>query len=195
MEKRAILKTFCLTAILLSTLSCNKKESLNKSVHKSVEKVVNIKDLTTDSDGLSASYSIIKTRHGNIVFKYYPKQAPNTVSRVITLVRSGFYDGLSFHRVIPNFIIQTGDPTGKGQGGSGQKLKAEFNKLQHIRGTLAMARSRTDIDSADSQFYISLATLPHLDEKYTVFAQVIEGLEILDKIKKNDKIISVEYIE
>ncbi|EQC49670.1 peptidylprolyl isomerase, partial [Bacteriovorax sp. DB6_IX] len=76
-----------------------------------------------------------------------------------------------------------------------QLLKAEFNKLQHIRGTIAMARKKTDVDSADSQFYISLATLPHLDEKYTVFAQVVDGLELLDKIKEKDKIISIEYIE
>jgi cyclophilin family peptidyl-prolyl cis-trans isomerase len=195
MEKTHFLKLIYLISTILLTFSCTKRAEDVVNVEKTPINVVNANTLKVDADGLSTSLSIIKTVHGNIVFKYYPKQAPSTVTRVIGLIKSGFYDGLIFHRVIPDFVVQTGDPTNTGRGGSGQKLKAEFSKLQHIKGTVAMARSRSDIDSADSQFYISLATLPHLDEKYTVFGQVVEGLEILDKIKKDDKIISVEYIE
>ena len=123
-------------------------------------------------------------------FKFYPTKAPNTVNRIVELIKSGFYDGLTFHRVVPNFVAQGGDPTGTGTGGSGKKLKAEFNDIQHIRGTVAMARA-SEPDSADSQFYLALTTLPHLDGNYTVFGQVVEGLELLDKIKVGDKMLSV----
>jgi cyclophilin family peptidyl-prolyl cis-trans isomerase len=136
------------------------------------------------------SFAMLRTMHGNITFKFYPEDAPNTVHRFIALAKSGFYTGVIFHRVIPNFVVQGGDPTGTGRGGSGKKLKAEFNSRIHIKGAVAMARSQ-DFDSADSQFYIALNTLPHLDGKYTVFGQVVEGWEALDKIKKGDKIISI----
>lgn len=148
----------------------------------------------TDHKGDSDVKAIIKTVHGNIVFKFYPKHAPNTVTRIIELIRSGFYDGLTFHRVVPNFVIQGGDPTGTGSGGSGVKLKSEFNSLQHTKGTVAMARS-VDKDSADSQFYIALSTLPDLDGKYTIFGQLTEGMTVLDKIRKNDKILSMAIID
>ncbi|MBT3234320.1 MAG: peptidylprolyl isomerase [Bdellovibrionales bacterium] len=135
------------------------------------------------------TFATLRTVHGNIMFKFYPNEAPNTVHRFIQLTESGFYNGVVFHRVIPNFVIQGGDPTGTGRGGSGKKLKAEFNSQIHIKGTVAMARSQS-VDSADSQFYIALNTLPHLDGKYTIFGQVTEGWEVLDKISKGDKIIS-----
>ncbi len=146
--------------------------------------------MSTDSDGLSSTTATIRTVHGDIVFKFYPNEAPNTVTRISQLISEGFYDGLTFHRVVPNFVVQGGDPQGTGTGGSGQKLKAEFNDIQHVRGTVAMARAQ-DINSADSQFYIALSTLPHLDGQYTVFGQVVEGLELLDKITVGDKMLSV----
>ncbi len=146
--------------------------------------------LKTDRDGMSKARATIKTSYGDIIFKFYPEQAPVTVARFIELAQQGFYNGLLFHRVISNFVIQGGDPQGTGMGGSGQKLKAEFSDLQHIKGTVAMARAK-DIHSADSQFYIALSTLPHLDKQYTVFGQVVSGLKILDKIKKGDKMIEV----
>lgn len=195
MEKTIKTHSFYLFLSFFLLSSCFNSETSTKTEQKKLKNDVLANELKTDRNGLSSSLSVIKTVHGNITFKYYPKSAPNTVTRVIKLVTTGFYDGLSFHRVIPNFIIQTGDPTGTGKGGSGNKLKSEFNSLQHIRGTLAMARSMSDMDSADSQFYISLGTLPQLDEKYTVFGQVIDGIEVLDKINQGDKIISVEYIE
>lgn len=132
----------------------------------------------------------IKTVHGDIVFKFLVKDAPNTSARIQELIKSGFYNGLKFHRVIPGFVIQGGDPTGTGTSGSGKKLKAEFNQNKHVPGAVAMARSQ-DINSADSQFYISTGTHPHLDGKYTIFGQVIEGLEVANQIQQNDKMLTV----
>lgn len=147
-------------------------------------------DLTTDANGLSKATVIMNTDKGVIKFKFYPKDAPNTVNRVIQLINQGFYNGLAFHRVVPGFVIQGGDPRGDGTGGSGQHLKAEFNDRHHVEGTVAMARA-ADPDSADSQFYIALSTLPHLDRSYTVFGQVIEGMDNVRKIQKGDKIVSL----
>lgn len=151
---------------------------------------IDIEKLKTDIGGLSTASATMKTVHGDITFRFYTKAAPRTSARVMQLIQNKFYDGLIIHRAIPNFIIQTGDPTGTGSGGSGTKLKAEFNELQHIKGTMGMARG-IDKDSADSQFYVSLTTLSHLDGKNTVFAQVVDGLDVLPKLSKGDRIISI----
>ena len=151
---------------------------------------IDIQKLKTDIGGLSTASATMKTVHGDITFRFYTKAAPRTSARVMQLIQNKFYDGLIIHRALPNFIIQTGDPTGTGSGGSGIKLKAEFNELQHIKGTMGMARG-IDNDSADSQFYISLTTLSHLDGKNTVFGQVVDGLDILPKLSKGDRIISI----
>lgn len=151
---------------------------------------IDIQKLKTDIGGLSTASATMKTVHGDITFRFYTKAAPRTSARVMQLIQNHFYDGLIIHRALPNFIIQTGDPTGTGSGGSGQKLKAEFNELQHIKGTIGMARG-VDKESADSQFYISLTTLSHLDGKNTVFAQVVDGLDVLPKLSKGDRIISI----
>jgi cyclophilin family peptidyl-prolyl cis-trans isomerase len=148
-------------------------------------------DLTVDANGLSRATVVMVTSSGTVKFKFYPKDAPNTVNRFIELVGKGFYNGLKFHRVVPGFVVQGGDPKGDGTGGSGQRLKAEFNTRRHIEGTVAMARAGSDPDSADSQFYFSLGTFPHLDRNYTVFGQVTEGLDIIRNIKIDDKIVSM----
>lgn len=148
-------------------------------------------DLTIDSNGLSKATVVMTTTQGVIKYKFYPNDAPNTVNRMIELINKGFYNNLTFHRVVPGFVIQGGDPQGTGIGGSGQKLKAEFNERRHIEGTVAMARSQ-DPNSADSQFYISLGTHPHLDRNYTVFGQVIEGMDVAKKIKVGDKMTLVK---
>jgi peptidyl-prolyl cis-trans isomerase B (cyclophilin B) len=129
----------------------------------------------------------IETDKGNIIFEMYPDVAPKTVARITELIKQGFYNGLTFHRVEPNFVIQGGDPNGNGTGGSGVKLKAEFNKKLHLLGTVAMARA-SDPDSADSQFYICLAPQPFLDGKYTVFGQVTDksSLDVIQKIRRGD---------
>lgn len=142
-------------------------------------------DLSTDKDGMSKVTGTIVTKYGPIKFKFYPKEAPKTVARMVELIQSGFYNGLTFHRVEKNFVVQGGDPNGNGTGGSGQKLKAEFNRRRHQEGTLAMARAM-DPDSADSQFYITFGPQPHLDDNYTVFGQVIEGMDAVRQIKPGD---------
>jgi peptidyl-prolyl cis-trans isomerase B (cyclophilin B) len=132
--------------------------------------------------------ALIETNFGNIKIKLLPEIAPETVRNFITLTKSSFYDGTLFHRVIPNFMIQGGDPNTKesdksrwGQGGPGYNLKAEFNSRSHLRGIVSMARA-TDPDSAGSQFFIVTSDSTQLDRQYTVFAEVVEGLEIADKI-------------
>jgi cyclophilin family peptidyl-prolyl cis-trans isomerase len=109
-------------------------------------------------------------------------------------VRSGFYDGLRFHRVIPGFVVQGGDPSGNGTGGSGRKLKAEFNGRHHVEGTVAMARAQ-DPDSADSQFYFCLGTYPHLDRSYTIFGQVVEGMDVAKKLRIGDVIRTMRLVQ
>lgn len=177
--------------ISLSITSCTKKEKNITFNEINNSKTITSNDLKVSDNGLSRESVILKTVKGNIVIKLYPNDAPNTVTRFLQLVQEGFYDGLKFHRVHPKFLIQTGDPTGTGNGGSGEKLKAEFNKLQHIKGTVAMARKPEDVDSADSQFYMALTTLSHLDLNYTIFGQVVDGLDVLDRINLNDKIITI----
>jgi len=123
--------------------------------------------------------------YGRVVIQLRPDKAPKTVTRIKELAREGFYDGTPFHRVIPGFMAQGGDPTGTGTGGSGRNLPAEFNDIRHDRGTVSMARSANP-NSADSQFFICFAPAPHLDGQYTAFGQVIEGMEFVDRIKKGD---------
>lgn len=123
--------------------------------------------------------------YGRVVIQLRPDVAPQTVARIKDLARQGFYDGTPFHRVIPNFMAQGGDPTGTGTGGSGRRLEAEFSAVKHVRGTVSMARG-SDVNSADSQFFICFAPAPHLDGQYTAFGQVIEGMEFVDRIKKGD---------
>jgi peptidylprolyl isomerase len=119
---------------------------------------------------------------GRVVIQLRPDLAPAHVARIKELTRQGFYDGLAFHRVIPGFMAQTGDPLGTGMGGSGQKLKAEFSKEHHVRGTVSMARAASP-DSADSQFFICFADAPYLDGQYTIWGQVTSGMEFVDQIK------------
>jgi cyclophilin family peptidyl-prolyl cis-trans isomerase len=150
-------------------------------------------DLTVDETGLSKAIAVVRTNKGIFRFRFYSLEAPNTVRRLVELVSEGFYDGLTFHRVEPDFVVQGGDPSGTGTGGSGQKLKAEFNEVPHVKGTLGMARS-ADPDSADSQFYIALKELPHLDGNQTVFGLVFEGLDIVEGLEVGDRIEQI-FIE
>ena len=120
---------------------------------------------------------------GRVVIQLRPDLAPKHVARIKELTRKGFYDGLAFHRVIPGFMAQTGDPRGDGTGGSGQKLKAEFSQEQHLRGTVSMARAASP-DSGDSQFFICFAPASYLDGQYTIWGEVTSGMEFVDQIKK-----------
>lgn len=130
----------------------------------------------------------IATTLGNIGLEFYPEVAPNHVQSFLELSKKGFFDGTVFHRVVPGFVIQGGDPLSKnpdrslhGTGGPGYQLKAEFNNKPHKRGTLSMARSASP-DSAGSQFFICVADAPFLDGQYTVFGEVTSGMDVVDKI-------------
>ena len=139
---------------------------------------------------------IIETTQGKVTVEMRTDLAPQHVARIKELARQGFYDGVPFHRVIEGFMAQTGDPTGTGRGGSGQKLRAEFSKEPHTRGAVSMARAQSP-DSADSQFFICFDDASFLDKKYTVWGRVIDGMQNVDKIKRGeppanpDKIVSV----
>ncbi|PPR35373.1 MAG: putative peptidyl-prolyl cis-trans isomerase [Alphaproteobacteria bacterium MarineAlpha6_Bin4] len=127
----------------------------------------------------------LQLKDGKVVIEMKPDHAPKHVKRIKELISDKFYDGLVFHRVIEGFMAQTGDPQGNGTGGSGQNIPAEFNSLPHIKGAVSMARAQ-DPDSADSQFFICFKESSFLDGQYTVWGQVIEGMEFVDMIKKGD---------
>jgi peptidyl-prolyl cis-trans isomerase B (cyclophilin B) len=127
----------------------------------------------------------IHTAKGDIVFAFYPDEAPQHCAAFVKLARAGFYDGLTFHRVEPGFVIQGGDPSGNGTGGPGYQIDAEFSNLPHIKGTVAMARSANP-NSAGSQFYICLDDASFLNKQYTVFGQAVAGQDVVDKIRKGD---------
>ena len=124
---------------------------------------------------------------GRVVIQLRADLAPGHVARIKELTRQGFYNGLNFHRVIPGFMAQTGDPRGDGTGGTGQKLKAEFSKAPHVRGTVSMARAASP-DSGDSQFFICFDDASYLDGQYTVWGHVVSGMEFVDKIKAGSRI-------
>jgi peptidylprolyl isomerase/peptidyl-prolyl cis-trans isomerase B (cyclophilin B) len=133
----------------------------------------------------------IELENGGVIkLELYPEDAPNHCAAMVDLVKKGYYDGISFHRVVPGFVVQGGCPDGNGSGGPGYKLKAEFNEKPHLTGTLAMART-PEPDSAGSQFYICLAPQPSLDRQYTVFGQTVEGMDLVQKIRKGDKMVKV----
>lgn len=127
----------------------------------------------------------LELKDGRVVIEMRPELAPNHVARIKELARAGFYDGIVFHRVIDGFMAQTGCPDGNGMGGSGQNLPSEFTEEPHLEGTCSMARAGHP-DSADSQFFIMLARSPHLDNQYSVWGQVVEGMEHVHAIKKGD---------
>jgi len=152
--------------------------------------------LMTDTDNTM----VLETTKGKVVIRMRPNLAPRHVARIKELVREGFYDGIVFHRVIEGFMAQTGCPHGTGTGGSGRKLKAEFNREPHRRGTVSMARAQNP-DSGDSQFFICFGDATFLDGQYTVWGEVTEGMENVDRIKRGepvqnpDRIISAKMAE
>ena len=150
---------------------------------------------TGNSDGLpvrnTGHYAIIETDRGTVVVELYTKVAPQTVANFEKLVTKGFYNGLTFHRVVPDFVVQGGDPDGTGMGGPGYTVPAEIDpKEHHLRGSLATARTGDQVNpqraSSGSQFYICLEPQPGLDAQYTIFGGVIKGMDVVDKIQKGD---------
>lgn len=137
---------------------------------------------------------VIDTTRGNIAFRLQDKDAPKTCENFVKLAKQGFYDNLTWHRVIENFVVQGGCPKGDGTGGPGYTIDAELSERPHVKGTVAMARGSA-LNSAGSQFYIARTTLPHLDKKYTVFGQMTSGFDVLDKIKQGDSIKKISIVE
>jgi peptidyl-prolyl cis-trans isomerase B (cyclophilin B) len=174
--KRAMI---LLPIALLLIVGCKSKETAEKGTGQ---------EMKSQSAAGADEVAIIETQFGKIVLEFFTDVAPNHVANFKRLARQGFYDGVTFHRVIPNFMIQGGDPNTKdrdrsqhGLGGPGYTINAEFNNKPHLRGTLSMARS-SDPNSAGSQFFICVAPQPRLDGQYTVFGQVIKGLDAVDQI-------------
>lgn len=140
--------------------------------------------------------AVISTDKGDIIVELYPDKAPLSVTNFVQLAQGGYYNGLTFHRVVPNFVIQGGDPQGNGTGGPGYTVKGEvMNGLKHVEGALAWARLGDQVNperrSSGSQFYITLAATPHLDNQYSVFGKTLTGMEVVKKITVGDKINSV----
>lgn len=152
-----------------------KKIAMSESRAKKIKHSYKVKD--------AENSLLLKTKFGDVVIEMMPDVAPNHVARIKELVRQGFYNGLKFHRVIDGFMAQAGCPRGDGTGGSGQKLKSEFNRVAHKRGIVSMARAMHP-DSADSQFFICYADCPWLDGQYTVWGEVTSGMEYVDLLKR-----------
>lgn len=140
--------------------------------------------------------ALLIKNYGTVVIELYPEIAPNTVNNFIALVKSGFYDNNSFHRSVPGFMIQGGDPNGNGTGGPGYNIKGEFsangftNNLKHTEGVISMAR-RQQNNTAGSQFFLMLGTSNHLDGQYAAFGKIIDGMDIVSSIAKNEKVADV----
>ncbi len=182
-----------------TTKGLNKSETKKLTVSKTRAKKIKHSYKVKDAENAL----LLKLKDGDVVIEMFPEDAPNHVARIKELVRAGFYNGLKFHRVIDGFMAQTGCPYGNGTGGSGKKLKAEFNRNPHKRGTVSMARAMLP-DSADSQFFICFGDCDWLNGQYTVWGQVTSGMEYVDTIKRGkgangevedpDEIISMAVI-
>ena len=152
--------------------------------------------LSTVAVAWGADQAVITTRYGAITIALYADKAPKTVANFEKLARQGFYNGLTFHRVVPGFVVQGGDPKGNGSGGPGYDLPAEIDPhLKHLTGTVAMARLPDSVNpqrrSSGSQFYICLAPQPELDGKYTIFGRVVKGMDRVFKIRRGDRMEKV----
>ncbi|ADE40419.1 peptidyl prolyl cis-trans isomerase (rotamase B) [Candidatus Puniceispirillum marinum IMCC1322] len=156
--------------------------------------------MSTQNDAVAGETMLLETSQGQVEITMLPDVAPNHVARITELVNDGFYDGIIFHRVIPGFMAQTGDPTGTGMGGSGTNLDAEFTDYQYREGTVGMARAMNP-NSADSQFFICFDGCSHLTGQYTVWGQVERGMDIVKKLAVGeppataDKIVSARMLD
>lgn len=182
MKKKTMIFPILAAALFMMPLSSDAGYVDSKTVEKTMSKAPKKAPSATDKDLPEGNHVLIETDLGSIKIELLPDVAPNTVANFKVLASNGYYDGIIFHRVIPGFMAQTGDPTGTGTSGPGYKINAEFNATKHVRGTVAMART-ADPDSAGSQFYICFGPQPHLDRQYTVFGQVVEGMEVVDQVK------------
>jgi len=178
-----------LALILASTLTAG------ETMHKQAGPTEPTKPMTFETG--KTYEAIIHTTKGDIICQLYPEKAPLSVTNFVQLAQMGYYNGLKFHRVVPNFVIQGGDPDGTGAGGPGYTVAAEIG-LPHQKGALAWARQGDQVNpkkrSSGSQFYITLEATPFLDGEYTVFGQTIQGQDIVQKIRQGDKIEKVDIV-
>lgn len=193
MRKFRIMMLISLLAVILTSIGCGAK-----TPNKTETQATNTDKVQTESNAVtptSKNNPVVTVTMGNeeqIKVELYPTVAPNTVKSFISLVKKGFYNGLIFHRVIPGFMIQGGDPSGNGSGGPSYSLKGEFtnngftNNLKHERGVISMGRT-SEPNSAGSQFFIMVGTAPSLDKDYAAFGKVISGMDAVDKIVNNPK--------
>ncbi len=196
---------------LFSATSCTKKDAADtttdeqqsmkegkvEKMEKAIEKAWKAPEKPT-VDPAKKYQAIIKTEKGDITCDLYVKEAPLSVTNFKYLADNDFYNGLTFHRVVPDFVIQGGDPDGTGAGGPGYTIPAEINK-KHIKGALAWARTGDEVNperrSSGSQFYITYKPTPFLDDQYTVFGETTDGMDVVNKIAQGDKIIDVVVVE
>jgi len=182
---------FLFIFIIIAFAGCDKKDSevykilTQQEIQALIEKVQNLPDIPVTEN----EKGIIKTNLGTIELEFFPEVAPNHCANFKKLANAGFYDGVLFYRVIPGFVIQGGDiltrddnPQNDGTGDAGYTLNAEFSTLRHDRGVLSTAREGGDVNSAGTQFFICVASIPHLDGQYTVFGKVTKGMDVVDKI-------------
>ncbi len=181
MKKVLSLLLACLMVFFF--VGCGKEEETNDSSNQSGTPEV-------------THTAVIKIKdHGEITVELYGKVAPITVENFVNLVKEGFYDGLTFHRIIEGFMIQGGDPEGTGMGGSDKNIKGEFiangveNNIAHVRGVISMARNGYSYDSASSQFFIMHQDAPHLDGQYAAFGKVVKGIEVVDSVAEKTPVI------
>ena len=185
-----------LIAVLVISTSSKKEKKAEKLLGINYDIKGNEAKLEYDTENPVVAMYI--EGYGSVVMELYPDIAPNTVNNFISLIKSGFYDNNTFHRLVPGFVLQGGDPDGNGSGGPGYTIKGEFsdngfnNDLKHEKGIVSMARGN-DNDSAGSQFFIMLGKSEYLDGKYAAFGKVIDGLDIVEDIENNEKVADQNF--
>lgn len=189
MKKFKIGLLFLTLVVILATFGCGAQTPNPPSSQPNKDDAQTQSKAVTPTSKNNPIVTITMASGEQIKVELYPDVAPNTVKSFISLVQKGFFNGLIFHRVIPGFMIQGGDPKGNGTGGPGYSIKGEFanngytsNTLKHERGVISMGRLQNDLNSAGSQFFIMVATVPSLDNDYAAFGKVISGMEVVDKI-------------
>lgn len=193
--RKKILLLITLMIITIFTYGCTQNSEKKEENLLNIDYTQNTNELSlTQYDTTNPVVAMYIENYGSVVIELYPKIAPNTVNNFISLVKSGFYDNNTFHRLVPGFVLQGGDPSGTGTGGPGYTIKGEFtsngftNNLKHTKGIVSMARTSISNDTAGSQFFIMLDDAPYLDEQYATFGKVIDGWSNIEKIVTTETI-------
>ena len=193
--RKKILLLITLMIITIFTYGCTQNSEKKEENLLNIDYTQNTNELSlTQHDTTNPVVAMYIENYGSVVIELYPEIAPNTVNNFISLVKSGFYDNNTFHRLVPGFVLQGGDPSGTGTGGPGYTIKGEFtsngftNNLKHTKGIVSMARTSISNDTAGSQFFIMLDDAPYLDEQYATFGKVIDGWSNIEKIVTTETI-------